>query len=119
MKKPNELPFEDGTFHVAMLNGVLHHIDSKNQPKVILEALRVANNLLIFDDQPSFRSRWICFVLNKIHEPRMYLPETFRSDKEWRRLFKSLGLACEFSKVSMPWWYPLPHFAFRVWKPAR
>jgi hypothetical protein len=119
MKKKSELPFKKGSFKVAMLNGVLHHIDAQDQPKVILESLRVADNLLIFDDQPAFRSRWICFVLNKIHEPRMRLPETFRSDKEWRGLFKSLGLSYEFSKVDIPWWYPLPHIAFRVWKPKR
>jgi ubiquinone/menaquinone biosynthesis C-methylase UbiE len=116
MKTPDKLPFKDVTFDFAMLNGVLHHIDADVQSKVLLEGLRVAKYLLIFDDQPSWRSRWICFVLNKIHEPRMYLPETFRSDNQWSAMFKKLNLNFEFSKVELPWWYPLPHIAFRVWK---
>lgn len=119
MKGLDQLPFKNNEFDIAMLNGVLHHIDTANQPKVILEAFRVSKNLLIFDDQPSFRSKWICFVLNKIHEPRMYLPATFRTSKEWKKMFKSLKLEYKFKEAKLPWWYPLPHFGFKVWKRKR
>jgi ubiquinone/menaquinone biosynthesis C-methylase UbiE len=43
----NHVPFEDGSFDVAIIQGVLHHAD--DPPAIIREALRVAGEVVILE----------------------------------------------------------------------
>jgi ubiquinone/menaquinone biosynthesis C-methylase UbiE len=43
----NHVPFEDGSFDVAIIQGVLHHAD--DPPAIIKEALRVAREVVILE----------------------------------------------------------------------
>ncbi|MEO9141609.1 MAG: class I SAM-dependent methyltransferase, partial [Polyangiaceae bacterium] len=50
-KITGKLEFADDSFDFAMFNDVLHHIPKPSQLEAILEAVRVARKLLIFDDR--------------------------------------------------------------------
>lgn len=43
----NHVPFEDGSFDIAIIQGVLHHAD--DPPAIVKEALRVASEVVILE----------------------------------------------------------------------
>jgi len=86
--KQNKLDFKNKEFEVAILNDVLHHISKENQIKIIKEALRVANKVLIFEVTNDFPGKLVDIITNKMHDSRVNLPLTMRSLNEWENLFK-------------------------------
>lgn len=120
MTDQNKLPFKKNSFDVAMFNDVLHHISWINQHKLLKEALRVARDVLIFEVKPTMLAIITDYLINKIHNKDMIVPFTFRSVKEWKRLFDKLNAECEYLEVKRPIFYPASHIAFRlkvkVWK---
>jgi len=84
------LPFEDNSFDVVLINYVLHHCED---PEVVLkEAKRVAKRIIIFEDLPEgFLAKLRC----KIHQiifPGGRKIFNFKTRKEWKEIFEKLGL---------------------------
>lgn len=112
MKQPGKLPFPDKSFEVIMFNDVLHHTSHANQEMLLKEACRVANKILIFEEQPSLVGSLIDWGINKLHSLNMPVTLTFRSPTQWMQLFDTLHIKAQYKEVRKPLLYPLVHEAF-------
>lgn len=109
-----ELPFTNNEFDVVMLNDVLHHIPYHDQERLIRESARVAKKVLIFEAEPTILGKITDVVLNKYHYGDLNIPLSFRSIKNWQKLFKKLSLKSKVTKLKKPFWYPFSHIAFEL-----
>lgn len=114
MSKYDTIPYKRRSFKASMFNDVLHHTEYKNQQKLITDALRVSNCVLLFELKPTLRGKIADYIINKIHNPRMNIPFTYNTEKKWKQIFKALGLRYKSKNVRSPFWYPFTHIAFRV-----
>lgn len=112
----NKLPFPNKTFSVILLIDVLHHIDKLKQEQLIIESLRVAKAVFIFESEPTFTGKVADIILNKFHYGDLNTPLTFRNTHEWKQLLKRLHLKYDYVKLDKPLWYPFSHIAFKVSK---
>lgn len=112
----NQLPFGENEFDVALLNDVLHHIPFEIQESLIKKAINVAKVVLIFDAEPTVLGKISDVVLNKYHYGDLKVPLSFRSIKDWQKLFKKLNLKSTSKKLKKPIWYPFSHIAFELQK---
>ncbi len=70
--------------------------------------------MLIFEVKPTMLGIITDYLINKIHNEDMSVPFTFRSVKNWKRLFDKLNVKCEYLTVTRPTFYPASHIAFRL-----
>lgn len=112
--KSGKLPFKDQSFHTAMLNDVLHHVETQYQIPVLKEALRVAKKVVLFEVEPTLFGKIFDALLNKLHYKSLKAPLTFKWRKDWIKLFKELGLKYETKSVKVPFWYPFSNIAMTV-----
>lgn len=112
MNGQNKLPFSDNEFNISMLNDVLHHCD--NQEKLLNEAFRVADKVLIFEVEPSIITKILDIIINQIHNFRMNIPLNFKTSQEWMDYFKNLNFDFEYRKTERPLFYPFINFSFRL-----
>lgn len=85
------LPFDDNSFDVTLINYVLHHCQSPEN--LLKEAKRVSKKIIIFEDLPEgILSKLRC----KLHQITFLGGERqkfhFKTRKEWIKLFDKLGL---------------------------
>lgn len=85
------LPFYDNSFDVALIAYVLHH--TPYSEGLLKEAKRVSKKIIIFEDLPEgFFSKFRCYL----HQITFFGGErqkfNFKTKKEWKKLFKELGL---------------------------
>jgi len=116
MKKVGILPFDDETFNVAMFNDVLHHTEKDNQLNLLNEALRVSKQVVIFEVDPTVSGIIFDFIMNRIHHFRMNITFTFRTNDEWRKLFKKNKFKYKVKHVQKPFLYPFKHVAYLLTK---
>lgn len=116
MKEENSLPFKNQEFDTAMFNDVLHHIPYAIQEQLIMDALRVTKQVLIFEVQPTIIGKAADYLINKIHNPAMNIPFTFRSISQWGKTFTKHKFKYETQLVKTPLFYPFSHVAFRLRK---
>lgn len=116
MNSYSVLPFKTNSFHLSMFNDVLHHTDYENQVKLIKESLRVSKIVLIFELVPTFTGKIADFLINKIHNPNMDIPYTYRKPDEWTKLFRKMNLKIEVIKADKPFLYPFTHIAVLLQK---
>ncbi len=88
-----DLPFEDDSFDIVLISYVLHH--TLDPIFLLKEAKRVARRIIIFEDLPEgIFSKLYC----KIHHfsYKIFFKDQghgeFKSEKEWKKIFESLGL---------------------------
>ncbi len=110
------LPFKATCFDLAMFNDVLHHTTYENQIKLINESLRVAKKTLIFELKPTLIGNILDFILNKIHNFKMEIPFTYRSETEWENLFKKNNILYRKRSVASPMLYPFSHVAYLLYR---
>lgn len=101
-------------FDGVLINDVLHHISLENQLMVIKKCLNVSNKIYILEDLPGLRTKLFDFVINKIREPNMKIPLSFRSLNGWEQLLLALPINFEIKKIFTPIWYPFKHAAIRI-----
>jgi ubiquinone/menaquinone biosynthesis C-methylase UbiE len=116
MKTVGNLPFDDMSFDVAMLNDVLHHTEKNNQQNLLNEALRVSKQVAVFEVNPTVLGIIFDFIMNKIHHFRMNIPFTFRTNNEWIRLFIKNDYKYIIKQVQKPFLYPFKHVAYLLTK---
>lgn len=111
-----KIPVKDNAYDVALLNDVLHHIRKEKQKEVLIEAIRVAKKVLVFEAKPTIIGKLTDIILNKYHYGDLKTPISFRTVPDWLNLFKDLGLKADVVKINKPFWYPFSHIAFLVTK---
>jgi ubiquinone/menaquinone biosynthesis C-methylase UbiE len=116
VKEESVLPFPKNSFDIVMFNDSLHHINMINQKKLLQEALRIANKILIFEDEPNWVETIVDWGINKFHNKNMPVTLSFRKPTQWIELFKDLDVKYKYKKVRKPFGYPLTHEAFYLYK---
>ena len=112
MKDKFSLPFSDNSFDKVMFNDVFHHMSFANQEKLLKEALRVSDHVLIFEVEPTLIGSLADYIINKFHNLNMETPLTFRNSSQWIKLFGDLSVTHEFRRVKKQLFYPFTHEAF-------
>ena len=107
------LPFQDNSFDSVMIVYVLHH--TTDPKKVLQECVRVAKKriIVIEDDAHSKLTKVLDYTFNKLHG--VDVPLNFKTEVQWRDLFKELGLkVIKFKRgIEKQWFYPgVDHFMF-------
>jgi len=87
-----KIPFKANTFDKALILTVLHHV--RHPEKIIQEAKRVAKEIIIVED---IYSNWFHKYLTYFFDSLLNLefighPHSNKSDREWQKTFKKLGL---------------------------
>lgn len=115
MTSTSKLPFKNKSFDGVLFNDVLHHMNRDNQAKILKEALRVSNKIIIIEDKPTITAKFFDYFLNKLYNPKMNIPLSHRTTAEWYHLFKQLGLKYRTRELKRSFGYPFSHIAFYLW----
>ena len=88
----DKIPFGDNKFDVALILTVLHH--TPDPKKILKEAKRVSKKIVIIED---IYSNWLHKHITYFFDSLLNLefkdhPHTNKSDEEWKRVFKEVGL---------------------------
>lgn len=110
------LPFPDNSFDTVMVNDMLHHISYSNQKKLLREALRVSNKVLIFEDEPTLVGLLADWIVNKFHNLHMPVTLTHKNHLQWVKLFESMEIRYKYRKIHRPFFYPFSHECFYISK---
>ena len=116
MPDDTTLPFDDGEFDLGLINDVLHHVPHHKQGKLIKESMRVCEELIIFEEKPTFVHSVCERALNYLHSREMRVIGAYRTTRGWKRLIGVEGFRCMEFPVKLPWWYPLRPVLFHVEK---
>jgi len=116
VKDDFKLSCKNKQFNVAVINDVLHHCEKDVQVKLIKEALRVSEKVLIFETKPTIIAKVIDVLLNKIHSADMPVPLTHKNMSEWKKVFEKLGVKYEVAMPKVPFYYPIKHYVFELKK---
>lgn len=86
-----KIPLREGECDTSLVLAVLHHT---SEPEEILrEAKRVSKRIIVTEDIFEGRlQRYLTYIMDCITNAETNLPHTNRTDKEWKRTFKKLGL---------------------------
>ena len=94
------IPFPENSFDLVLINYVLHH--AENPEALLIEAKRVAKNkIIIFEDLPEgFFSKIYCKLHQLSFDKLFRNPSktSFRTEENWEKIFKELGLNVIFKK---------------------
>ncbi|MCK5044452.1 methyltransferase domain-containing protein [Candidatus Parcubacteria bacterium] len=90
--KTGKIPFRDNSFNVSLILTVLHHTPIPED--IIKEAQRVSKKIIIIEDiyVNIFHKYLTFFADSLLNFEFVGHPHTNKSDKEWKMLFKKLGL---------------------------
>jgi len=95
-----DLSFSENSFDVILISYVLHH--AKDPLYLLKEAKRVSRKrIIIFEDlAEDFLSNLVCKLHGLSYEifHRQKNPSSFKSEKEWEKVFRNLGLKIVFKK---------------------
>lgn len=114
MEHPAKLPFDAASFDYVIFNDSLHH--TRYIEELLLEAVRVAPIILIFEDCENVFLKIIDKVLNYLYCSEMSSAVNFKNENEWCLLFNKLGFGYEIGTLSYPFWYPIRHMCFKLKK---
>ena len=98
-----KIPFDTGSFDYSLLLTVLHH--DKNPQKLLKEALRVSNRVLIIEDiYKSFLEKYtLRFIDNLLNWDWFNNPHSNKKDTEWREFFKNHNIKV----IAVDYWFTL------------
>lgn len=108
------LPVKTKSYGIAMLNDVLHHMPKDKQTRILLEAIRVAERVLIFEFEPTLLGKFTDILLNKLHYKNLGDALSLREIPEWENLFRGIGVKFQTIKPKKPFWYPFSPVAFML-----
>ena|SRR3989338_9774832 len=95
----NKLAFDNNFFDVAIIIDTLHHMEEKIQVLMLLEAVRVAKKVIIFETERTFVALLLDKIMSKIQSMYMPVPWTHKTRAGWQKLFKDLNI--EFEEVQI------------------
>ena len=110
------LPKYGYKFNAVMFNDTLHHTQFSNQENLIMQVLKISDNVLLFELKPTIVNRIFDYLINKIHYKNLDIPFTYRSEKQWEKLFKKMGLTFKKKILQRPLLYPFSHIAYKISK---
>ena len=84
------LPFEDNSFDVVLINYVLHHC--QNPEELLKEAKRVSKRIIIFEDLPEGILAKLRCKIHQIIFPGGKKTFNFKKEEEWKKIFDKLAL---------------------------
>jgi len=116
MESIDKLDFNNKQFDVALFNDVLHHIPFESQFKLIHEALRVSNRVIIFEVKPTPTSLLLDFICNKLDNPKISVTLTHRKKHQWERIFRENEIKFETVHVKRPFIYSHTNYLFLLHK---
>jgi ubiquinone/menaquinone biosynthesis C-methylase UbiE len=117
MKSQNILPYKGRSFDFVMFNDVLHHTTYKSQKALLSEAVRVTKKgILIMENIPCLSTYIFDFLINKFSHPKMNIPYTFRTPKQWLTFFSGFSVEIEYKIIPKPITSPFPRIAFYLRK---
>ena len=110
MLQEDKLPFNDREFDIAMFNDSLPYC--KKWEAIIDDALRVANEVIIFLAEPTIMLKlWDRFCSRIFYEDKI---SALNLKTAGERRFYFQGRQYQFRRARAPLWYPFRHFAFKV-----
>lgn len=93
-----KLPFSDNSFDTALLITVMHH--TQNPSIVFKEAVRVGKEIVVIET--TFRNLWqkiyTLLVDSIVNLQLRFYKNSYKSDSDWRKLFKDNGFKVISSK---------------------
>lgn len=97
------IPFDDNSYDVSLLISVLHH--TKNPNQVLREAKRVAKRIIVMEDiYHDDLHKYLTYAMDSIVNLEFFgHPHSNNDDREWKKIFKKLGLKLLDSK-EYPYW---------------
>jgi ubiquinone/menaquinone biosynthesis C-methylase UbiE len=97
------LPFKDNSFDTVLLVTVLHH--TPDPVRIIREASRVAKKIIIMEDTyNNIFQKYAVFVMDSIGNMEFVgHPHTNKTDRQWQKIFKKMGLKIKSKKKRMYW----------------
>ncbi len=97
------LPFKKNSFDTALLITVLHH--TPDPIGIVKETSRVAKKIIIMEDTyNNFFQKWAVFVMDSIGNMEFFgHPHTNKTDTQWQKEFKKLGLKIKLTKKRKYW----------------
>lgn len=114
IKNKGKLPFKDKEFDTTMLNGVLHHVPYQEQMRLIKEAIRVSNKVLIEEFPNTFSTRVIDVITNKIADTNADLTLSMRNLEEWISIFKQNNFKFRYGIIGKSFIHPVENFYFVI-----
>ena len=115
MTAKTKLPFTDNEFDICMFNDALHHCD--DQESLLIESIRVAKRILIFEMEPTIIAKIAEVLINQIHNPTMNIPFNIRPLEEWQNIFDRMNFNYECRRLKKPsFLYPFVNFSFNLTK---
>lgn len=101
------LPFKNDDFDICLLIAVLHH--TPHPERVLKEAIRVSTKIIIYEDVVTniFQKLYTYFIDSVLNKEFFGHPHTNKTDKQWRRLFKKLGLKLVRVEYKKSWLFLL------------
>ena len=110
-----DLDFNDNEFDIGLFNDVLHHIPRDSQIRLIKDALRVCSDVLVFEVKPTLIAKICDCGSNWIHNPKMPIPLTHRTRKDWEKLFNDNHIPFQYYEVMKPFFcYPSNNYLFHL-----
>lgn len=97
------IPFPNRSFDTSLLITVLHH--TPNPKRILVEAKRISPMIIVMEDiitNPI--QKYLTFVMDSILNFEFFNhPHTNKSDKEWRKLFRQVGLRIKKTESHQFW----------------
>ena len=92
----DNLPFKDKKFDVALLIGVLHHIESSKWNKILSESLRVSKDYVIILDHVK-NSNPLKSLLQTIWWKVVDSGKQYNTENEWNKVLKPYNIVRQFT----------------------
>lgn len=118
-----KLPFDDGTFDIAVASAVMHHTpDPDFYLADLMRVIKVGGSILLVEEMyHNPIDKWYIMAedltLNKMKKG-VPVPLNFRSYKYYNNLFKQLGLQVDYEgyiRPGFPWKH---HYVYKLTKTA-
>ena len=85
------MPFRESEYNTALVLTVLHHVTEPE--KLLRETKRVSKRIIITEDIFEGKlQKYLTHIMDCITNAEASLPHMNKTDKEWRKTFKKLGI---------------------------
>ena len=98
-----KIPFHNRSFDTSLLITVLHH--TPNPKRILIEAKRVSSKIIVMEDiftNPI--QKYLTMIMDSLlNFEFLNHPHSNKSDRDWRKLFRQLGLKIKTTEYHQYW----------------